>query len=367
MSDAGSNPLFDPSILEDERSDVYFLRARQILQAQGLNPSVTMEFFPSRPGILAGMPEVVALLQRVLPPEGEAWTLEEGTSFKRKQVALRVTAPYLSFAVYETAILGILAQESGWATAARACVSAAAGTPVSSFGARHVHPLISPRLDYAAVVGGCDSCSTPLGARLAGVSVAGTTPHSLILIFGDTTKALRAFDAVIPETVGRITLVDTLHDEAEESVAVADAMAEMGRRLDGVRLDTPGERGGVTADLVTEVRARLDLAGHTNVRIVVSGGVTPERIAAFRDTGAPVDFYGVGSFISASPPIDFTADIKAIEDRPVAKRGRLPGLTPSPELRRVLRNSPALLGNHSARRTIAKDTRGSWNRVETSE
>jgi nicotinate phosphoribosyltransferase len=168
------------------------------------------------------------------------------------------------------------------------------------------------------------------------VNVAGTTPHSLILILGDTTRALRAFDSVIAEGVARITLVDTLHDEAEEAVDVADGMAEIGRRLDGVRLDTPSERGGVTVDLVHEVRARLDLAGHTNVRIVVSGGVTPDRILAFREAGAPVDFYGVGSFISGGPPIDFTADIKAIEGRPVAKRGRLPGLTPSPDLRRVL-------------------------------
>jgi nicotinate phosphoribosyltransferase len=334
--DASSDALFDAALLDDQRSDVYFLRAREILQAEGLNPIVTMEFFPSRSGLLAGVPEVLGLLRRVIPRSGEVWALEEGSEFERKQVALRVTAPYQSFGVYETAILGIFAQESGWATAARACVEAAAGTPVSSFGARHVHPLVSPRLDYAAVVGGCDSCSTPLGAKLAGVPVAGTTPHSLILILGDTARAIQAFDRVIPESVRRITLVDTLRDEAEEAVAVADAMAEIGRRLDGVRLDTPGERGGVTVDLIHEVRARLDLAGHANVQIVVSGGVTPERIVAFRAGGAPVDFYGVGSFISGGPPIDFTADIKAIEGRPVAKRGRLPGLTPSPHLRRVL-------------------------------
>ncbi len=35
-----------------------------------------------------------------------------------------------------------------------------------------------------------------------------------------------------------------------------------GDRLWGVRLDTPSERGRVTPELVKEVRARLDLAGH---------------------------------------------------------------------------------------------------------
>jgi nicotinate phosphoribosyltransferase len=262
--------------------------------------------------------------------------MPEGSGFTRKQVALRVTAPYLSFGIYETAILGVLAHESGWATAARTCVETAAGAPVSSFGARHVHPLVAARMDCAAVAGGCDSCSSVLGARLAGVPAAGTMPHSLILILGDTARTALAFDRVIPEGVPRIALVDTFHDEAEEAVAVADALVETGRKLDGVRLDTPGERGGVTPDLVKEVRARLDLAGHTGVKIVVSGGVTPERIAGFRAAGAPVDFYGVGSYIAGAAPIDFTADIKAIDGRPVAKRGRIPGITLNPALTRVL-------------------------------
>jgi nicotinate phosphoribosyltransferase len=295
-----------------------------------------MELFPSHAGIIAGLTEVVELLRRVLPGNAEVLAVEEGSSFERKQTVLRITAPYLSFGIYETAMLGILAQESGWATAAHECVAAAAGIPVSSFGARHVHPLVSARMDYAAVIGGCDSCSTPLGAQLAGVTVAGTTPHALILILGDTSRAALAFDRLMPAQVPRITLVDTFHDEAEEAVAVADALAEAGRRLNGVRLDTPGERGGVTPDLVHEVRARLNLAGHDYVQIVVSGGVTPERIAGFRAAAAPVDFYGVGSYITAKPPIDFTADIKAIEGRPVAKRGRLPGPIANPALRRVL-------------------------------
>jgi nicotinate phosphoribosyltransferase len=332
---AGPESAFDASVLSDERSDVYFLRAREVLEAQGLNPIVTMEFFPSRHGILAGVAEALAVLERAVPAGAEVWSMEEGAAFARKQIALRVTAPYLSFGVLETAILGTLAHESGWATAARACVDAAGGVPVSSFGARHVHPLISARMDYAAVVGGCDSCSTPMGARLAGVPVAGTMPHSLVLLMGDTARATLAFDRTMPAGVPRISLVDTFHDEAEEAVAVADALAEAGRQLDGVRLDTPSERGGVTPELVQEVRARLDLAGHTAVRIVVSGGVTPDRMQAFRQANAPVDSYGVGSWISGAPPIDFTADIKAIDGRAVAKRGRLPGITANPALRRV--------------------------------
>ena len=158
-------------------------------------------------------------------------------------------------------------------------------------------------------------------------------PHALVLILGSTLRAAEAFDRVISAEVPRVVLVDTFHDEAEEAVAVANTM---GKRLHGIRLDTPSERGGVTPELVREVRARLDQAGHAHVQILVSGGVNPERLARFRESGAPVDSFGIGSYISAAPPIDFTADIKEIEGRPIAKRGRIPGITPNPALQRLL-------------------------------
>jgi len=126
--------------------------------------------------------------------------------------------------------------------------------------------------------------------------------------------------------------VDTFHDEAEESLRVAEAL---GARLWGVRLDTPVERGRVTPDLVKEVRARLDQAGFPDVKIFVSGGITPERIRLFSAEGVPVDGYGVGSYISGARPIDFTGDLKVVAGKPLAKRGRIPGITHNPRLKKL--------------------------------
>ena len=240
---------------------------------------------------------------------------------------MRIKARYSAFGLYETAILGILASGSGWATAARRIVDAADPIPVIGFGARHVHPSVADQMDYASVVGGCIGASTPAGARLAGLAPTGTMPHALVLIFGDTVRAAEAFDRHIDPEVPRIILVDTFKDEAEESLRVAEAL---GDRLWGVRLDTPSERGRVTPELVKEVRARLDLAGHPHVKIVVSGGLDVDRIGVFKDAGAPVDSFAVGSYISKASPIDFTGDLKEIDGRPVAKRGRIPGLTREP-------------------------------------
>lgn len=319
-------------ILSGLTADVYFLRTQNIMEKEDLNPVVSMEIFPSADGLLCGTKEVINLMRQVLPAEAEVWALEEGASMQSKEVVLRITAPYRSFALYETGYLGILAHESGWATAARACVQAADDIPIISFGARHVHPSVAAYMEYAAIVGGCTGCATTAGAELAGIVPSGTIPHALCLVMGDTVKATQAFDRYIPPEVRRVALVDTFKDEAEESLRVAKAL---GDHLWGVRLDTPRERGRVTPDLVKEVRARLDQAGFGHVKIIVSGGIDPARIQLFRERNAPVDAFGVGSAISGARPIDFTADIKQIEGRPVAKRGRIPGLTHNPRLQRV--------------------------------
>lgn len=333
------SPNFLPAadVLSGETADIYFERARAILAAEQLDPVVTMEIFSRGEGVLCGAEEALAYLREIFAEangtvEPVVESLHDGDRFSSKEVVLRIHARYSAFGLYETALLGILASGSGWASAARRIVDAADPIPVVGFGARHVHPSVADQMDYASVVGGCIGASTPAGARLAGLSPTGTMPHALVLVFGDTVRAAEAFDRHIDPDVPRIVLVDTFKDEAEESLRVAEAL---GDHLWGVRLDTPSERGRVTPELVKEVRARLDQAGHPNVKIVVSGGIDVDRIGVFKDAGAPVDSFAVGSYISKASPIDFTGDLKEIDGRPVAKRGRIPGRTENPRLERI--------------------------------
>ena len=315
-------------ILSGESADVYFARAEEILEREGLDPLVTMEVFARQDAVLCGIDEAKILLAHALDgadaDEVKVEALDDGDAIEPKEIVLRIRARYRQFGLYETAVLGQALQ--------LARDVAAAPQPVISFGARHVHPDVTDNLDYAAIVGGCVGASTPAGARLAGLRPTGTMPHSLVLIFGDTVKAAEAFDRDLGPEVPRIVLVDTFRDEAEEALRVAHAL---GDRLYGIRLDTPSERGRVTADLVHEVRARLDQAGYDKVKIIVSGGLDPDRIRYFKEQGAPVDSYAVGSYISGARPVDFTGDLKEIDGNPIAKRGRIPGLTLSPRLRPV--------------------------------
>jgi len=158
----------------------------------------------------------------------------------------------------------------------------------------HVHPAVAPVMERAAVIGGVDGASCILAAKLLGREPSGTVPHAAFLIVGDRREGCaEAYDEFMPDDAPRIILVDTFKDEAEEALRVAEAL---GKKLTGIRLDTPGERGGVTPDLVTEVRARLDQAGYGHVKIFVSGGLYPEKIQALSQAGAYS--FGVGSFIS---------------------------------------------------------------------
>lgn len=306
-------------------ADVYFVGTQQILRELNLGEEiVTAEIFANRPGTVAGIEEALALLES-LPVTVEA--LPEGQAIEERQVVMRITGRYGDFGLFETSLLGILASSSGWATAAREAVLAAHPIPVISFGARHVHPAVASVMDRAALVGGAQGASSILGARQAGEVPAGTMPHALLLMVGDTVEAARVYDRIMPPGAARVVLVDTFKDEAEEAIRVAQALGE---RLAAIRLDTPRERGGVTPQLVREVKARLRQAGFPDVGIFVSGGLNPERLRALKDSG--VTGFGVGSYIAGAPPLDMTMDIKMVGSRPVAKRGRIPGLTETPGL-----------------------------------
>ncbi|PRX28623.1 nicotinate phosphoribosyltransferase [Orenia metallireducens] len=310
-------------------TDIYFIRTKEILEKMNLEGTeIVAEIFAGGAGIVAGIDEALNLLKK---KDVKVWALEEGSQVERKDVVMRIEGAYSDFGIFETAILGILASSSGWATAARECKQACGEIPMLCFGARHVHPAIAPVMERAALVGGADGASCILGAKLFGKKPSGTVPHALILTVGDTLEVAKAYDEFMPDDAARIILVDTFQDEAVEAVRLADALKE---NLDGIRLDTASERGGVTPGLVKEVRARLDQAGHNHVNIFVSGGLTPERIIELKSLG--VNGFGVGSYISGAKAIDMTMDIKEINGKPIAKRGRIPGKTDSPNLKRVL-------------------------------
>ncbi len=323
----------------------------------------------------------------------EVEAVHDGDRLEPWAPALRIRGRYRDFAILETPTLGVLARSTRIATNTYEALRAGAGTPVFMFGPRFDIPAAQACDGYAYKVGverfnaetGGDvpaMITTAEQGRYWNARGSGTTSHSLMLCFlSDTTEAMLHFARILPVEVSRIALVDTNNDCVGDSVRCALAFfrrwrehhaagrSEEARRyiLAGVRCDTPGEQrdvsveptgdsrmdNGVVPRLVVKVREALDsLHTHSQVppaaraeareyfgriKIVASGGFNPERIEWFRREKAPVDVFGIGSFLEDGPAADFTADVVCVKLHgrwvKMAKVGRKP--VANPDLQRV--------------------------------
>ena len=271
--------------------------------------------------------------RRAEPGELEVSALRDGDLVDAWEPVVELSAPYRLVAHLESVYLGVLARRTLVASNVRRVVDAAGGKPVLFFADRFDHWATQGGDGYAAFVGGAQGVATDAQAAWWGERGLGTIPHALIATFGgDTVAAVAAFARQFPG-VPLIALVDFDNDSVATSLACAK---EFGERLWGVRLDTSGtmvdrslwsEMGefaptGVNRRLVEKVRQALDDGGFGHVRVIVSGGFTAERIAAFEATGVPVDSYAVGSSLLKGSA-DYTADVVLREGRPCAKVGRV--------------------------------------------
>ena len=303
-------------------TDVYFARTLEILKKTGVDRRVRAEFFAKNLpqgwqwAMLTGVEEVVRLMEG---KKVNIRSFREGEVFYPWEPVMEIEGMYTDFCVFETAMLGLLCQATGVATKAARIKRAAGDKAVVSFGARRMHPAIAPMIERAAYIGGCDGVSVMASAKLLDVDPMGTMPHSLVLVLGDTVKAIKAFDEVIDKKVKRVALIDTFHDEKFEAIRVASAM---GKKLWAVRLDTPASRRGDFLRIFQEVRWELDLRGFKHVKLFASGGLDEKEILELKTV---VDAFGVGTCISNAPVVDFAMDIMEVDGLPFAKRGKWSG------------------------------------------
>jgi len=307
-------------IRRGDTTDIYFRRTMEVLRKSGkdrvrVKAEGIVKKFPEgyEYGIVAGMEEMLS----ILAGRGiDVRAMEEGSLFLAGEPVFSVEGPYGEFCEMETAMLGVICQASGIATKSSRIRHLAGEKTVLSFGARRMHPALSTVIDRNAFIGGADAVSVVRSADFLGEPATGTMPHALILVLGDTVAAMRAFDDIVDAAVPRICLIDTLQDEKFEAIRVAEAL---GKRLAGVRLDTPGSRRGDFRRLIQEVRWELDLRGFRHVRILASGGLGEEEVRKLRDVA---DGFGVGTALSNAPTVDFALDIVEVEGTPFAKRGK---------------------------------------------
>jgi len=266
--------------------------------------------------------------------------LYDGDRIAPWETVMHITGDASVFAHLETVYLGILARRTKIASNVRGVVDAANGKIVLYFPARFDHWAVQGGDGYAAHIGGATGVSTDAQAQWWGAKASGTVPHALIAaVGGDTVKAITLFGDAYPD-VDLVALVDFDNDCVGTSLKCCEAL---GDRLWGVRLDTSNtlvdksiiplmqnfKPVGVTPQLVEMTRKTLDTNGFGHVKIIVSGGFNPDRIADFEKLAVPVDAYGVGSYLMRGVNA-FTADVVLLNGKPCAKVGR--AYKPNPRL-----------------------------------
>lgn len=248
----------------------------------------------------------------------EVWAVPEGRLVFADEPLLEVHGSIIETQLAETILVNALHYATIVATKAARCVVAAPGKSLVEFGLRRTASidagLIAARSAYLA---GFVGTSNVLAGERFGIPVSGTVAHSFIEIFPSELDAFRAFADTFP---GDVTLLIDTYDTlrgARHAAQVAGELAEQGRHVRAVRLDS-----GDLATLSKAVRGILDTAGLNDVGILASGGLDERDLVNLQRAGAPIDAYGIGTRLGTSadvPSIDMVYKLVQFNDRPTLK------------------------------------------------
>jgi len=343
-------------------TDKYFLRSKEVLQKEGLNPFIRAQLFIRQgPGNVYGINDAVDILRTYSNLEengGRIYALNEGAKYASKETIMVLEGRAQDIIDLETMILGVISAQTtkhndhhsvdldAARETMRQVVAASGNRPVSYFGARHWSYDEDEAIAKAAFDGGASSCSTDIGAQAINAKGIGTIPHALENIFAyiygqerAVVESTKSFDRHIDPAVPRISLIDYRNREVDDTLATAQALEG---RLAAVRIDTCGENvaqgalaqwddkeiekltgkritlaeipteyrrfwtgKGVTVTGTYAVRTALDTHGHSDVEILLSSGFgDPVKVRAFADAEKRLgvklfDGLGVGGIYDA--------------------------------------------------------------------
>jgi nicotinate phosphoribosyltransferase len=243
--------------------------------------------------------------------EGDITALNEGTPITADSPMMRVTAKRPQAQLLETALLNIVNFQTLIASKASRVVNAAGKAKVIDFGLRRAQGFDAgvkgARAEYIA---GVEATSNVKAAREYDIPPSGTMAHSFVMGFPDEADAFRAYARTFPKSsVFLIDTYDTLAG-ARKAAIVAKEMERRGDHLSAVRLDSGNMEG-----LSRIIRSLLDEDGLGYVKIGVSSDLNEYKIDEYTRSGAPVDFYGVGTeMITAKPVAALPGVYKLVED-----------------------------------------------------
>ncbi len=242
---------------------------------------------------------------------GDIYAVPEGTPIFPREPILTVRAPVIQAQFIETYVLTAINHQSLIATKANRIVRAAAGRPVSEFGARRAQgpdaALLGAR---AAYIGGVASTSCTLSAMAYDMPASGTMAHSWVQMFDDEYTAFTTYCRLYPENA--CLLIDTYNVLRSGLPNAIRAFKECGITNCSVRIDS-----GDIAYLTKKVREKLDSEGMQHCKIVISNSLDEKIIVDILRQGAQIDAFGVGERLitaKSDPVFGGVYKLSAVED-----------------------------------------------------
>ncbi len=229
---------------------------------------------------------------------GNVYSSKEGDIVFPTRPVLTIEANIIEAQITETLLLNLLNYQTLIATKARRMRETAGKKTLIDFGMRRAHGPAAHHAARAAIIGGFDSTSNVQAARYFDIPASGTMAHSYVQAHDNELDAFRSFAQARPNNcVLLVDTYDTLKSGVPNAITVAQEMAERGRKLSGIRLDS-----GDLAYLSKKARSMLDKAGLKEVKIAASNQLDEYLIKSLLDQQAPIDVFGVGtSLVTGSP------------------------------------------------------------------
>jgi nicotinate-nucleotide pyrophosphorylase (carboxylating) len=245
------------------------------------------EITPRQPGVLAGIPVVLAVLDQVIGAGYEVLAdAGDGATLTPGQPALVVRGPVRGLLTAERTALNFVCHLSGIATATARWVAELDGTGAVVRDTRKTLPGLRLLEKYAVRCGGGANHRMGLGDAIL-------IKDNHVAAAGSVTAALDAARALAPGLRCEVE-VDDLAQLAE---AVRAGAAEI--LLDNF---SPAQ----CAEAVRLVRE----ASTAQVRLEASGGLTLETARAYAETG--VDYLSAGALTHSAPYLDLGLDLGSV-------------------------------------------------------
>ncbi len=224
--------------------------------------------------------------------KGDVYSVREGTVVFPKEPVLRVQGSIMEAQLVESLVLNFINFQSLIATKASRVTDTAGTDPVMEFGLRRAQGINGAlSASRAAYIGGAAATSNLLAGRIYDIPVAGTMAHSWVMSFESELESFEKYAEIYPQNcVLLIDTFDTLHSGIGNAMKVFRKFRNPEKVNMAVRIDS-----GDLEYLSKKVRSTLDENGLENVKIIASSDLDEWIIKQLKDSGAPIDSWGVGT------------------------------------------------------------------------